>query len=71
MKPFDCENLDLLEEDGEDVPSTKQFKSSSNNSAHVKFNEILTGTEVIITIKSLGPYSLGSFDRDLQLRHSD
>ena len=48
VKPFDSENLDLLEEDSEDSSSNSslKFKSVTNNNSQVKFNEILTGSEV-------------------------
>ena len=49
VKPFDSENLDLLEEDNEDLINLN-VKSSSENS-QLKFNEILTGSEVIKILK--------------------
>jgi hypothetical protein len=45
VKPFDSENLDLLDDDTDDILSTQKVKTTSSSS-QFRFNEILTGTEV-------------------------
>jgi len=45
VKPFDSENLDILEDDNEDSLSSILKNKSKNEGSQAKFNEILTGTE--------------------------
>jgi hypothetical protein len=50
VKPFDSENLDLLEEDTDDSVVRIKTKPTTDG-PQFKFNEILTGTEVFVFIK--------------------